>query len=562
MRVHLGSMVGTAWVLLAKERMQLVAPSVSSMRRAAAPRVLAGAEIAGDVVQRVTLRVTARAAGPRGPKLEEVVSETIYREEQRLAHAAPDPRTLTDRAHVARLRSDLAHYDEARRPEIVHGIVEHYAAQISGHFDRRVYAATTRILPGTLGAFLHGLVPGSAEDLHHFFDVDDRVIIDGEVGALRALAELGTIVLAPTHVSNLDSILMGYAIHRLDLPPFAYGAGLNLFSSALLGFFMQNLGAYTVDRKNTDPLYRETLKEYTTVLLERGQHSLFFPGGTRSRSGAVETRLKMGLLGTSPIAFRHALEAERPRPRVFVVPCTLTYPLVLEAASLVGDYLRAEGGPQYIDLRDEFDRPRRLVDFLRGLLRLDLRIHLRIGTPLDPMGNEVDHEGTSHDPRGRAVDPARYLTRDGKLAADDERDAEYTRFLSARLVAAYRRDTVALPTSVLASVLLARLRRAAEQPDLFRFLRSLDPSKTVPESDVRADLAIVLRALPDLETSGRVRVARELRDAGPESVLTDALRTFGSYHTSPVVERRGDALVIGDPSLLFYYANRLQGALP
>ncbi len=40
------------------------------------------------------------------------------------------------------------------------------------------------------------------------------------------------------------------------------------------------------------------LKAYSCVILERGYHSLFFPGGTRSRSGAVERRLKLGLAGT------------------------------------------------------------------------------------------------------------------------------------------------------------------------------------------------------------------------------------------------------------------------
>jgi glycerol-3-phosphate O-acyltransferase len=38
-------------------------------------------------------------------------------------------------------------------------------------------------------------------------------------------------------------------------------------------------------------------------MIERGYHSLFFPGGTRSRSGMVEKRLKLGLAGTGVEAF-------------------------------------------------------------------------------------------------------------------------------------------------------------------------------------------------------------------------------------------------------------------
>jgi glycerol-3-phosphate O-acyltransferase len=36
----------------------------------------------------------------------------------------------------------------------------------------------------------------------------------------------------------------------------------------------------------------------SSLSIQRGTNSIFFPGGTRSRSGAIENKLKMGLLGT------------------------------------------------------------------------------------------------------------------------------------------------------------------------------------------------------------------------------------------------------------------------
>ena len=54
---------------------------------------------------------------------------------------------------------------------------------------------------------------------------------------------------------------------------------------------MHNLGAYTVDRRKRDPLYKRVLKEYATMTLELGYDYLFFPGGSRSRSGAIELYL-------------------------------------------------------------------------------------------------------------------------------------------------------------------------------------------------------------------------------------------------------------------------------
>ena len=39
----------------------------------------------------------------------------------------------------------------------------------------------------------------------------------------------------------------------------------------------------------------ETLKTFSRASLIRGCHSLFYPGGTRSRSGSINDNLKLGL---------------------------------------------------------------------------------------------------------------------------------------------------------------------------------------------------------------------------------------------------------------------------
>ena len=517
------------------------------------PEVLTGETVHGEVVGRVLEHALDGAHDD--VTLEERVHETIYAEERRLANQPHDPRFPADRAFVSQLRHDLAHRAEGELSPLLRRIVDRYATEIGGHFAPRVYGVATRMLPAGLGALLHG----SAAPHDGFFAVDDRVLLAGETQTLRDLASVGTVILAPTHVSNLDSLLTGYAIHRLGLPPFAYGAGLNLFTSPVVGYFMQHLGAYTVDRKKTDPLYRDTLREYATTLLARGQHNLFFPGGTRARSGAIEGHLKMGLLGTAPIAFRRALEANAERPRVFVVPCTLTYPLVLEASSLVQDWLRTEGGPHYVDLHDEFEHPRRWLEFIRGLGELDLHIHVRFGRPLDVVGNEVDGAGVSHDPHGREVDPARYFMVSGRLVEDTARDAEYTRGLASRLVDAYRRDTVALPTSVVAFACFERLRAARKHLDLFRFLRALGPCDGVPLDDIVEDVGTLRDELERLAARGAVQLSADLRESPPADVVARALATFATYHPTPVALLRDGKVCVGDANLLFYYRNRLDG---
>jgi glycerol-3-phosphate O-acyltransferase len=440
-------------------------------------------------------------------------------------------------------------------------VLNRYTNEISGHFDPRVYGFATHLLPPALSVLLHGGRPG-----RRLFHLRDRLLIEGECEALRAAARAGTVVLVSTHVSNLDSLLLGYAIYALGLPPVAYGAGLNLFANPLTGFFMRNLGAFTVDRTKSDPLYRAAVKEYTTVLLEHGQHALFFSGGTRSRSGAIEQRLKLGLLGTAVTAFGNARKRDpRSRP-VFIVPCTLSYPLVLEASSLVEQYLRAEGGPQFVDMRDEFERPERWFDFLLQLSQLDVRVHVRVGPPLDFTGNRIDARGVSYDDRGRPLDAARYLRAPdadgqpvGQPVPDAARDAEYTRGLASALVSAFHRGAVALPSSVLAFVAFERLRRALPRLDIFRLLRVLGPQATLRAEELRPDIEAVLASLFRLEAEGAIHVAPELREKGVDAVLDQGARTLSRYHRVPALTRDGEGFHVGDSTLLFYYRNRLHG---
>ncbi len=515
-------------------------------------------QLTHEVIDRVVRTVQTAPA----PPVDEVISETLFQERTRLEHAST-PRADEDRAFYGRIRRRLPQAGRHELENLLREVVRHYAEEISGHFDPRVYVVATRALPVGLGMLLHSLTPREVirhvPDLPQLPGMADRLLFGGEVDKLRSLIGRGTVVLAPTHSSNLDSLLMGFAIYEMKLPPFTYGAGLNLFSNPLISFFMHNLGAYTVDRTKTDPLYRTTLKEYATISLEHGQHNLYFPGGTRSRSGGVESHLKKGLLGTSVAAFRNNLVARRPRPRIFVVPCTCSYPLVLEAETLIRDSLASEGKGRYIIMDDEFSRVRRWIEFLRGILRLDLRVPVIIGRPMDPFGNEVDAEGRSFDPHGREIDPARYLMANGEIADDPARDAEYTRLLAGRLVQTYHRDTVAMPTHVLAYAFLEMFRRQNPKLHLFRFLRSLDTDASLPFMEVEREVERLLVELGALADAGRIRLSDEVRKRDVAGLMTEALKAFSTYHTKPVIEGRGSRLHVGDAELIFYYRNRLDG---
>ena len=416
------------------------------------------------------------------------------------------------------------------------------------------------MLPTAVGLLLGAVSPKRlVQSFSSTLRADENLVIQGEVAHLRRLHELGTVILTPTHVSNLDSILLGLAIYKMGLPPFVYGAGLNLFSNPLMGFFMHNLGAYTVDRKKKDPLYKEVLKHYATLTLELGYDNLFFPGGTRARSGAVEQHLKLGLLGCGLNAYVENLKRGVPSPKVFIVPATLSYQLVLEAETLIDDFLREVGRSRYVITDDEFSQPRRILDFVSKLFSLDSKIFLTVSRGMDPFGNEVDDEGESLDPRGRHVDIARYVHVNGAPEHLAQRDAEFTRELGERIGEAYMRDNVVQSTHVVARVVFSLLRQHNPDVGLVRLIRVGARHDALELREVYQETARLLTELNGLADRGGIRLGPGLAGAEAEDVVTDGLKHFAIYHQTPAAVRRGDRLFAQDRTLLFYYQNRLEG---
>lgn len=493
-------------------------------------------------------------------RLDEMLADSVYHEARRLKDEHDSARIREDRAFWSEVRRNMKGASERTHKELVRRIARRYAEEISGNFDERVYQLVTRAGMPTLGLLLNAVSPKRLLTKGpRLPTLDDAVIIQGETEQLRRLHELGTVILVPTHVSNMDSIIVGYALWRLGLPPFIYGAGLNLFSNPMLGFFMHNLGAYTVDRKKQDALYKRVLKEYATLTLENGYDNIFFPGGTRSRSGAIEQHLKLGLLGTGVSAFTNNLQRGKRDPRVFIVPATLSFNLVLEAETLVDDFLKEVGKSRYIISDDEFSKPKRVFDFIKQVFSLDSKIYFTVGRAFDPFGNPVDDDGMSLDPQGRAFDPAPYVMVNGEPTHHRQRDGEYTRELGERIGEAFMKDSVILSTHVTARAVFNELRRQNADMDLVRLLRAGGHHEELELRAVYDEAERLLTDLRGLESRGGVRLGEQVRTATPEDVVMDGLRYFTIYHQTAAATRRGDRVFPTDRQLLFYYQNRLEG---
>ena len=236
---------------------------------------------------------------------------------------------------------------------------------------------------------------------------------------------------------------------------------------------MSRLGAYTVDRQKTNEIYKHVLKNYSTQILKEGIHSIFFPGGGRSRSGAVESHLKLGLLGTGLQAQIENMIAGKPKSKVFVVPMVTSYHFVLEASSLIEDYLADAGKHRFIITDDESFQPTQLLKFFTKFFGSKSKVTIRVGKPLDIFGNFVDEEGRSLGSGGRMIDPARWLTTRGELCVSPQRDHEYTKGLGQVLVDRFHKENVVLSSHLVAFALFEKLRTKYPELDLFRFSAAL-----------------------------------------------------------------------------------------
>lgn len=508
----------------------------------------------GSIVEAVVERVLGAT---RDPLL--ALNDAAYHETKRL-EGSKNPADQRALAEWQRLARSLGRLSDGERRRLLRDHALRFAWDVAGNFDPRVYDLSTRLVPPLVTALLAPRKLATlARDPLQLVSLDalaDKVIVEGPLAELRELVRRGTAVYVPTHLSNMDSIVFGYALERAGLPPATYGAGKNLFTNPVLSFFMHNLGAYRVDRRLRHNLYKDVLKTYSCVLIERGYHSLFFPGGTRSRSGGVERRLKLGLVGSAFEAYARTLQGGRER-RVFFVPATINYLITLEAETLIADFLSEAGKGRFIIEDDESTRIGRIAAFMRKLLAMDGAVVIRFSQPLDPFGNRVDAEGRSYDLRGREVDPSSYV-RDvrGEVVVDHARDAQYARELGEEICRAYARDTVIMATHLVAAAAFARLRRQAPGADLFMVLRQRD-SVVVPRDDLAAEVVALRDRLRALEEQGCVVLGQDVRRGTGGDIIERALRAFSGYHEAPVLASRADGIALCDTNLLFYYQNRL-----
>jgi glycerol-3-phosphate O-acyltransferase len=521
-----------------------------------------------EFIQEVTKNTIERikALRPQRKQLTDDLEATVYREQNRIkrnkwrADPADDSRFWSGiKGELVELGNKSQEEADKATDSILERIVHRYASEIAGNFKQTSYRFARSVIKFGFLRLLNGTrIKKFGAFFRNRYTLRDKIQIVGKVKMIRNLARQGTVVMVPTHFSNLDSILIGWVIHSMGLPAFIYGAGLNLFNIKIIAYFMNSLGAYKVDRRKKNLPYLETLKMYSNLAIQKGAHSLFFPGGTRSRSGKIEKQLKLGLLSTAIEAQRSLYMAEGEPKKVFVVPVTLNYHCVLEAPEMIEDYLQVKGQDRYFPEQDKYGSFG-LIKFLFKFFSNPSSISVSIGPGLDVMGNYVDEKGNSLDNTGRIIDTKDYFVSNGDISIDRQREDEYTRMLSQRIVTEYHKINRVFASHLVAFVGFQMWQKKHPKLDLFSLLRLPEEELELDYQEFKTVFKKVRKQIYLMKENGKINYATHLKGKS-DGAIQRGLDNVGVFHLNrPLIKNKKGNIITKDLSLLYYYHNRLVG---
>ncbi len=498
--------------------------------------------------------------------LTDLLAETIYLEKIRIKEEPWKVDPPNERQFWSRIKKRLVKYsvdkDESISAQnntyLLKQIIHRYALEIVGTFRINTFLFARKFLTWFFNQLLQASfwkirLKGGKKRLVQ------KLLVKGDIDHVRSLAQRGTLIIVPTHFSNLDSILIGYVLDAVTgLPAFSYGAGLNLYNTGYTAYFMNRLGAYRVDRRKKNKIYLETLKSMSSLSIQRGTNSIFFPGGTRSRSGAIENKLKMGLLGTVVEAQRAMIQRNE-NTKIYIVPLILSYHFVLDGQSLIDQYLKQQGKSRYFKEGKDYSGLSGIIRFIWKILSEGNEITLSFGKAMDVIGNPVDQEGNSKDKYGNTINMADYFISEGKVNTDIQRETEYTGLLAENIIKRFHSDNIVLSSHLLAFAAFEMLCNENPKLDLFGILR-------LPTDDYIFDYNVLSATVNQLQKTliiyaekGKLILSPEIKSSIDE-LIADGIKHLGTFHIKKPLKKNKSGEVISENFyLLYFYHNRLTG---
>ena len=506
-------------------------------------------------------------------EIRRTLEETVYKEKTRVArYNWRIDRALGEEPFWNECERQLflpVKEEKEHLKRLLRTIITHYAEEITSKFKPGSYRMVKRAVIWTATSLLNAVhAPFNAWIRGKRLRLSDKVHVRGHAKELRALAQKGVLVLTPNHMSHADSVLMGWVMDYLGIPPLIYGAGINLFNMRIFRYFLGGAGGYKLDRRKKNRIYLDTLQTFSKNATKYGCHSLFFPSGTRSRSGEILTKLKKGLLSTTIVAQREfcaernsETDKEKQEPKkVFIVPVVINYHFVLEAPSLIREHLKNEGKSRYYEEEDMYSTSYKIFKLLFALLTKGSNLSVTIGRAMDVLGNYVNQEGESLDGAGRSLHVCDYFLLNGRIKEDKQREYEYTQVLSDRIKEECMRYNHVLSSYVVAFVALRLVAAQQAKEDIYDLLRMPEKEIFIPIERLTESVIRLQKEIGNL-VERKVLYDTLLLEQSPEDIIKEGIAYCGMYHSKrPLVYRKGKSGVgTQDLPLLYYYHNTLNG---
>ena len=246
-----------------------------------------------------------------------------------------------------------------------------------------------------------------------------------QLAAIAILVQQHPVVFLPAHRSNLDHLVLQYALHENGLPPNHTAGGINM-NFLPVGPLVRRSGVFFIRRGFRDnPTYKLVLRSYIDYLIEKRFSLEWYIEGGRSRLGKLLPP-NFGLLAYVADAYRRGKSDD-----VYLIPVSIAYDQIQDVGSYVAEQ---RGGTKQKESLGWF------IGVIRALRRRYGNIHIRFGEPLSLrsyLGPSDPGAGPNPDERSLALQ---------KLAFE----------VSVRI----NRSTAITPTSLVTLALLGRGDRA------------------------------------------------------------------------------------------------------
>jgi glycerol-3-phosphate O-acyltransferase len=513
-------------------------------------------------INNLNLYVTENLLETHKSNLSDLISKAIYLENQRMKLTPwkvdpPDEkaywRSIASELEAATGREDK---DEVEL-KLLSKIVNRYNEEIVGHFSPKTFRFSRVFLTSFFKRIFNKYFDKAQFRWGNKSDLQQKIKVKGDLPLIRTLFEQGTVVILPTHYSNLDSIMVGYAIDaNVGLPSFSYGAGLNLYNVEIVAYFINRLGAFRVDRRKKNPIYLECLKSMTGYSIIEGVNCLFFPGGTRSRNGQTEDKLKLGLISSVVEAQRLHLERGNSK-KIFVVPLNIGYHFVLEAPHLIDQHLQLVGRDKYKRSKSSGPTFGSILKFLKDIYSKSSEVYMSFGDPMDVFGNKVDAQGISYDKFNNVVDAKDYFTFGGELSSNAQRESIYAKLLGEAVVDSYKKYNVILSSNMVAFTAFHIIYEEYKELGLLQLVNQREKTFSVDSDLMEEKVGQTVKHIKEMHRRGQVTLSEESWD-DIKKLISEGLSKLGIYHSKSVLKRdKKGVLVCEDIRLLYFYHNRL-----